>query len=194
MSFRYCGNTQCHTHLADAPLRIADTHRVCPRLHRRSDLGRPARHSAGRQLRPGVRDMASRAPPPSAPASLTPWPRATRRWCGSSTGSAARCTTGVPADRRGGEGDRLPLADRGDRHHHLRRSAAGALAGVTCRFVQNCTLSQISAAWRPFANARLCNETNRTTNPWIFSFKTLFQNRVLRQAASETLLRRGSGP
>jgi hypothetical protein len=42
------------------------------------------------------------------------------------------------------------------------------------------------ATERAFANERLRNATNRTTNPRIFSFKTFFQNQVQRQAASET--------
>src|SRR4051812_29382226 len=75
-------------------------------------------------------------------------------------------------------------------HRRTRWSGVGvmgaAVSGVTRRFVQNRTLSGISATEQPFAYERLRTATSRAANPGDFSFKTLFHNQDQRQSAYET--------
>lgn len=70
-------------------------------------------------------------------------------------------------------------------HYHL---------GVTTRFVQNCTLSRISAAKRSFANVRLRTGLAVTAIPRECAFNTLLRNRTERQLVYEWWLITKSRP
>jgi hypothetical protein len=75
----------------------------------------------------------------------------------------------------------------------LERSTIYVLLGVTARFVQNRTPSQIPAVELRFTNEGIRNGEQQTANQRSFLFKTLLQNRVQRQAVLRNVAFRMGG-